>query len=108
MKTAFELQMKLIELGIIPTYPGCNSKGDQQNGVRTTLDKLDASSQRIVKRKYRKLWRKACRYMDTIDAEHSWHERCGVGMCTNEIQGHHRRYRLQAVLTFLNKNVQIS
>ena len=62
------MEMRMIELGIIPTNSGAPS-----NALKT-MDQEDA---RKARRKFRKLWRKACKYLEKTEGL-SYDDLCGV------------------------------
>jgi hypothetical protein len=98
-----ELVMKFIESGVVPAAP-CITPVDSCS-VLMTLNKLAFSERRVVKRKFRKLWRKACRYMATHEPSVKWDTRCGFGIPANEIHSGHRYSRAVVVATFLRKSI---
>lgn len=97
---AIELQVQMVGLGVIPAGPGMVSSVEN---VRLTLDQLSEAEKRMVKRRYRKLWRKACQYMAAHDPDRNWVRLCGFGADPNQIHAGHRHYRSAAVVEFLRK-----
>ena len=90
------LQVKMIELGIIPFSSACYSGRDN---IGAALDSLPEHDRIKIKRRFRKLWRKALRkyrhqeiYYKNLKAS------CGVGLSPQQLKPYHYRARAYLVL----------
>ena len=75
------MEMRMIELGIIPTT------GAAPSNALKTMEKEDAQKAR---RKFRKLWRKACKYLEKTGGL-SYNDLCGMSKETQTLS--QKRFR---------------
>ena len=103
------LQLLMLESGIIP-YMSRYLTGI--NGDESIIDKriasLEPQARRKVKRKFRKLWRKAARLLDADRIAHAltpFHKKaCGLS-CTVKPSSSQKKARRLAVILFLQKDI---
>lgn len=95
------LQMLMLDSGIIPfdAYP----YGDiDVSGIDRRISSLEPSQRRIVKRKFRKLWRKACKHLDEVlekSGRIPFHKKlCGLQSSQDPTPSQKRARRMAVIL----------
>ena len=91
--------MKMLDEGIIPFI---GSFEDLDVG----LSSLNSKEQRVTKRKFRKLWRKALRSIRNNKVYFkNMSKNCGAGLSPDELTSRHRRNRAYLVYQLLKSKV---
>jgi len=87
--------MRMIEEGIIPyDWP--------RNTLEPGFNSLTEEEHHTVRRKFRKLWRKALKYHSRSNVVfHNLSQACGVGLDKNELRSIHHLQRAKLVYDML-------
>jgi hypothetical protein len=93
------IMMKMLDEGIIPfSWP--------LRDLDASLSTLDSKEQKVAKRKFRKLWRKALKNMRNNEIYFkNMSKSCGIGLPPDKLTGQHRRTRAHLVYQLLKNRV---
>ena len=102
------MQLLMLDAGIIPFTDSWIVDSEKMNLIDKRIATLDPVERRKVRRKFRKLWRKAVRTLDAERREQGLneihHEMCGLNVSNpSSKQKQARRF---AVLWLLKKEIQ--
>ena len=95
------INLDMLESGIIPY-------GWPRGTLKEGLDSLDEPTCRCMKRKFRKLWRKALkRYKRIPDVYENVCRQAGVGLSASELEVHHYIFRSRLVYLMFHENAKV-
>ena len=98
MKDKLLVELRMLEAGIVPPASG--------SGIEPMLQQLSAADRRTARRKFRKLWRKACRHFSELEPDAEWSDRCGLCETALPPDSSQRRARRRLVRRFLSELIQ--
>lgn len=103
------LKILMLDLGIIPFAPHLTRSysTEEMNLIDKRIENLEPAQRRMVKRKFRKLWRKSVRFLDdrrtSLGRSQLYRFTCGLN--TKEPSPAHRRARRAAVVMYLQHSL---